>query len=50
LFAHAILLFLLQGEIYTIPPFRLENDFGRSGLGEIERLQVLAGENTYVLF
>lgn len=33
---------LSEGEIYTIPPFRLENDFGRSGLGEIERLQVLA--------
>jgi hypothetical protein len=33
---------LSEGEIYTMPPFRLENDFGRSGLGEIERLQVLA--------
>lgn len=33
---------LSDGEIFTIPPFRLENDFGRSGLGEIERLQVLA--------
>jgi hypothetical protein len=33
---------LADGEIVTIPPFRLENDFGRSGLGEIERLQVLA--------
>jgi hypothetical protein len=33
---------LSDGEIYTIPPFRLENDFGRSGMGEIERLQVLA--------
>ena len=31
-----------SGEIFTIPPFRLENDFGRSGMGEIERLQVLA--------
>lgn len=33
---------LSDGEIVTLPPFRLENDFGRSGLGEIERLQVLA--------
>lgn len=33
---------LSDGEIFTIPPFRLENDFGRSGMGEIERLQVLA--------
>ena len=33
---------LSEGEIYSIPSFRLENDFGRSGLGEIERLQVLA--------
>ena len=33
---------LSDGEIVTIPPFRLENDFGRSGMGEIERLQVLA--------
>lgn len=30
---------LSDGEIFTIPPFRLENDFGRSGMGEIERLQ-----------
>ena len=33
---------LSDGEIFTIPSFRLENDFGRSGMGEIERLQVLA--------
>ncbi|KAL7539116.1 hypothetical protein ACHAXR_009033 [Thalassiosira sp. AJA248-18] len=33
---------LSDGEIFTIPTFRLENDFGRSGMGEIERLQVLA--------
>ena len=33
---------LSDGEIFTIPPFRLENDFGRSGMGEIERLQILA--------
>jgi hypothetical protein len=33
---------LSDGEIFTIPPFRLENDFGKSGMGEIERLQVLA--------
>jgi hypothetical protein len=33
---------LSDGEIFTIPPFRLENDLGKSGMGEIERLQVLA--------
>ncbi len=33
---------LSDGEIFTIPPFRLENDFGRSGMGEIERLQIIA--------
>lgn len=33
---------LSDGEIFSIPPFRLENDFGRSGMGGIERLQVLA--------
>jgi len=32
---------LSDGEIYTIPPFRLENDFGPSGLGKMERLQIV---------
>jgi hypothetical protein len=32
---------LSDGEIYTIPPFRLENDLGR-GIGTMERLQVVA--------
>lgn len=33
---------LSDGEIYTIPAFRLENDFGSSGLGKMERLQIIA--------
>lgn len=33
---------LSDGEIYTIPAFRLENDFGPSGMGKMERLQILA--------
>lgn len=33
---------LSDGEIYTIPPFRLENDFGPCGLGRMERLQIAA--------
>jgi len=33
---------LSDGEIYTIPSFRLENDFGPSGMGKMERLQILA--------
>ena len=32
---------LSDGEIYTIPPFRLENDFGPSGSGRMERLQIV---------
>ena len=32
---------LSDGEIYTIPSFRLENDFGPSGLGKMERLQIV---------
>jgi len=32
---------LSDGEIYTIPPFKLENDFGPSGLGNLERLQIV---------
>ena len=32
---------LSDGEIFTIPPFRLENDFGSSGLGSLERLQIV---------
>ena len=32
---------LSDGEIYTIPPFRLENNFGSSGLGKMERLQII---------
>ena len=32
---------LSNREIYTIPPFRLENDFGLSGLGLMERLQIV---------
>jgi len=32
---------LSDGEIYTIPSFRLQNDFGPSGLGQLERLQIL---------
>jgi len=33
---------LSDGEIYTIPPFRLQTDFGASGQGRIERLQLIA--------
>jgi hypothetical protein len=33
---------LSDGEIFTIPPFRLENDFGPSGLGTMQRLQISA--------
>jgi hypothetical protein len=33
--------FLSDGEIFTIPPFRLENDFGSSGLGSLQRLQIV---------
>ena len=33
---------LSDGEIFTIPSFRLQNDFGPSGLGVMERLQILA--------
>lgn len=32
---------LSDGEIYTIPAFRLENDFGTSGCGRMERLQIV---------
>lgn len=32
---------LSDGEIFTIPKFRLENDFGSSGLGKLERLQIV---------
>jgi len=32
---------LSDGEIYTIPPLRLENNFGSSGLGKMERLQII---------
>jgi hypothetical protein len=32
---------LSDGEIFTIPPFRLQNDFGPSGLGLMERLQII---------
>jgi hypothetical protein len=32
---------LSDGEIFTIPTFRLENDFGSSGLGKLERLQIV---------
>eukprot|EP00978_Attheya_sp_CCMP212_P001983 scaffold4090_cov42-Attheya_sp.AAC.1 len=32
---------LSDGEIYSIPPFRLENDFGPSGMGKMERLQIV---------
>jgi len=32
---------LSDGEIYTLPAFRLENDFGASGMGRMERLQIL---------
>jgi len=32
---------LSDGEIYTIPPFRLENDFGPSSSGRMERLQIV---------
>ena len=45
---------LSDGEIYTIPPFRLENDFGPSGLGSMERLQIvgvgLPGLSDEILF
>jgi hypothetical protein len=37
----AIPVHLSDGEIFTIPPFRLENDFGSSGLGKLERLQIV---------
>ena len=33
---------LSDGEIYTIPAFRLENDFGPSGMGKMVRLQIVA--------
>ena len=33
---------LSDGEIYTIPPFRLENDFGPSGFGKMKRIQIVA--------
>ena len=33
---------LSDGEIFTIPPFRLQADFGASGQGKIERLQLIA--------
>lgn len=33
---------LSDGEIYTIPSFRLENDFGPSGMGRMERMQIVA--------
>lgn len=33
---------LSDGEIFTIPPFRLENDFGSSGQGALQRLQIVA--------
>ena len=33
---------LSDGEIFTIPPFRLQTDFGASGQGKIERLQLIA--------
>ena len=32
---------LSDGEIFTIPSFRLQNNFGPSGLGTMERLQIL---------
>lgn len=32
---------LSDGEIFTIPAFRLENDFGPSGKGIMERLQII---------
>lgn len=32
---------LSDGEIFTIPSFRLQNDFGPSGLGLMERLQII---------
>mmetsp|Transcript_27530 Transcript_27530/g.39886 ORF Transcript_27530/g.39886 Transcript_27530/m.39886 type:complete len:566 (+) Transcript_27530:199-1896(+) len=32
---------LSDGEIYSIPPFRLENDFGTSDRGKMERLQIV---------
>lgn len=32
---------LSDGEIFTIPSFRLQNDFGASGLGLMERLQII---------
>jgi hypothetical protein len=35
---------LSHGEIFTIPPFRLQADFGASGQGKIERLQLIAAE------
>jgi len=33
---------LSDGEIYTIPRLRLENDYGSSGRGKMERLQIVA--------
>ena len=35
---------LSDREIYTIPPFCLENDLGPSGLGLMERLQIVSVE------
>jgi len=32
---------LSDGEIFTIPSFRLQNDFGPSGMGIMERLQIV---------
>jgi len=32
---------LSDGEIFTIPSFRLQNDFGPSGFGLMERLQII---------
>ncbi len=37
----AVPVHLSEGEIFTIPAFRLENDFGSSGLGKLERLQIV---------
>jgi len=39
--AVAVPVHLSDGEIFTIPPFRLENDFGSSGLGSLDRLQIV---------
>ena len=45
---------LSEGEIYTLPSFRVSNDFGPTGMGTVERLQLvgvgLPGSSDEVLF